>query len=218
MGRYVSLLLCIVIFSSSALKAQENGEKTEEKTGAAYQKDQLQFNAGITVSLFDYDYGIYNGYSISFPPITVNVEYGFTDLISGGPFVGYYTRIYNNTITTRIGRNEKNYTDKFTATSFGIRGTCHLTDVINNIAPKAGIDSKKFDIYATLLLGYEVRRWKFGFDYQEYGFIARPDADNKVIFGPVFGLRYVVKDNLGVYFEGGRGTFGLATFGGSLRF
>ncbi|MBW3545389.1 MAG: hypothetical protein KY428_07285, partial [Bacteroidetes bacterium] len=69
--------------------------------------------------------------------------------------------------------------------------------------------------YGTVSLGFEVHSWDFDDDFDES---FRPHYyNNRIILGPVVGARYNFNPQIGAFFETGRGTFGLATLGVSVR-
>jgi hypothetical protein len=164
-----------------------------------YDGGDLTINAGLSFGLIGYGYGRYTGAS-GFVPIFVNGEYSLNKNLSIGPYLGFYSRSYNDGDF------------KFTAISFGGRGTFHATDFLNQLG--ASIDAKKLDLYATLHLGFENLKWKYR-DPSVPGFYS---DNSSFIFGPVIGARYWLSPAFGAFFELGRGTFGWASVGISGRF
>lgn len=170
---------------------------------AQYKKGDITANAGLSFGLIGYGYGFY-GSSSGFLPVTINGEYSIDEKFSVGPYAGIYTRSYNY---------GSNYKDRFTALSFGVRGTFHATPFLNEIL-SFGLDEEKFDIYGTVLLGIETYSWKFDEQYIGSNFYSN---GSRAIFGPVLGVRYQFNPKMGIFFEGGRGAFGYGTLGISAK-
>ena len=170
---------------------------------AQFEKGDLLVNAGISVGTWGYGYGLYGG-SSGFLPLTANVEYSIDDKFAVGPYAGIYTRSYEYLA----------YKDRFTAISFGGRGTLHASSLLNEHLDM-GINESKLDIYATLIIGFEVLNWSYDDAYD-----GDPYYNNSVDFdfGPVLGVRYNFNPKIGAFFEAGRGSFGLGTLGVSARF
>lgn len=166
---------------------------------AQYEKGDLAVNAGISFGLIGYGYGYYSD-GRGMPPLSVNVEYSTNNMLAFGPYLGIYTRSY--------GGGDF----RFTAMSFGARGTFHASEFLND---KAGMDinTEKLDIYGTVLLGFERYTWKYA-DHIADGYYS---SGSRVIFGPVLGIKYFFTPAFGVYFEGGRGAFGYGTLGVSAK-
>lgn len=182
------ILLCSVI-SYGQDKAYEEGEKV--------------LNVG--VSLGYYGYGFFGDRSGFALPLNAAFEYGFHEYISVGPYVGYARWNYEY----NAGFGDTKYTWTFLAV--GARGSFHYTEILNELTD-GDINEEKVDLYVTLLLGMEFRSYKddSGFDYY--------DNDTAFRLGPALGVRYLLSKNVGVYLEGGRGTFGWLNFGLSARF
>jgi hypothetical protein len=166
---------------------------------AQYNQGDLTFNAGLSFGLIGYGYGTHSG---GFPPISANLEYSLDDRFAIGPYIGYFSRSYNNS-----------YWTGFSVFNFGARGTFHATPQINEWFDSS-IDESKIDIYGTLLLGYQVYSWKYDESWVGPGINQKSGG---LVLGPVLGIRYNFNPKIGAYFEGGRGTFGVGTLGVSVR-
>lgn len=167
-----------------------------------YQKGDILVNLGLSVGTFGYGYGLY-GSSSGFLPITASVEYSVNDLVSVGPYAGIYTRTYKY-----FG-----YKDRFTALSFGGRGTLHASSLLNEHL-ELSINEEKLDIYATVIIGFETRSWNFD---SSYGGDRYYDNDATFDFGTIVGIRYLLNPKYSVFFELGRGSFGIGTLGVSAK-
>lgn len=170
---------------------------------AQFQKGKILVNAGLSIGTFGYGYGLY-GSSSGFLPFTANIEYSLDDKFAIGPYAGIYSRTY-----TYAG-----YKDRFTALSFGGRGTLHASSLLNEHL-NMGINEEKLDLYATFIVGFEVRTWNFDDAYVgDHYYFNEVSFD----FGPVLGMRYNFNPAFGAFFEAGRGSFGLGTLGLSGKF
>src|SRR5690554_2260799 len=150
-------------------------------------------------------YGYYGSRSFSVP-LTATVDYGATDEFSFGGFIGYYGTSY--------GPKGNRY--GFRNFSFGAQGTFHATAIMNE-AFDMDIDEKKVDYYVRLMLGYETFSWTYnGKSYSDFYYDNQ--TSGRLVFAPVLGVRYMFNPNLGVYVEGGRGTYGYLTLGLSVKF
>lgn len=170
---------------------------------SAYEQGDKLLNAGFSLGYYGYGYfGNRSGFSL---PLNASLEYGITDQISIGPYMGYarWSWKYND------GFGENKYSWTFVAA--GARGSFHYTEILNELLD-SDVNTQKWDFYASLFLGLEFRSYNddLGLDY--YG------NDTVVRLGPNLGVRYLFKPNIGIYFEGGRGTFGWLNFGLAARF
>lgn len=169
------------------------------KVSAQFEKGDLMLNAGFSFGLIGYGYGYY-GSASGFLPLSVNVEYSVNEKFAVGPYLGYFSRSY--------GGGDF----RFTALSFGGRGTFHARSFLND---NLGMNvSDKVDIYASLLLGVETLSWK----YRDESLSGYYSNGSRVIFGPTVGVRYLFSEKFGAFFEAGRGAFGFGTLGISASF
>lgn len=170
---------------------------------SAYEKGEKVLNIGMSLGYYGYGYfGNRTGFTL---PLNASLEYGITEEISAGPYIGYarWSYKYNN------GFGDTKYS--WTFMTVGARGSFHYTKILNELTD-GDINEEKVDLYISLLLGAEVRTYKDdgGFNYY--------DNDTVIRLGPNLGVRYLVSKNFGVYLEGGRGTFGWLNFGLAARF
>lgn len=170
---------------------------------SSYEQGDKLLNAGFSLGYYGYGYfGSRSGFTL---PLNASVEYGITDQISAGPYVGYarWSYRYND------GSGENKYS--WTFVTVGARGSFHYTEILNEFLD-SDIDEEKWDLYLSLFLGLEFRSYNddLGLDYYS--------NDTVVRLGPNLGFRYYLRRNIGVYFEGGRGTFGWLNFGLAVRF
>lgn len=188
---YTLLLICFVFLGSFSAFSQTS----------SFREGELSINPGFSLGLIGYGYGYYGSASFTIP-VTVNVSYGITDMFSVGAYAGYMGRSYGIS----------GYESKLTVLSFGAQGTFHASAFLNENLD-LDINEEKVDLYAKVILGLEPRFWT-----NEDGTTSPYYSDRvRARFGPVLGARYLFKPNLGVYAEGGRGTFGYLTLGLSFR-
>lgn len=188
------ITLLVILLGSFSLGAYAQSQ---------YQKGNIMVNAGVSVGTFGYGYGLY-GSSSGFLPITVNVEYSIDELFAVGPYAGIYSRTY------KYG----GYKDRFTALSFGGRGTLHASYLLNEHLGLT-INEEKLDLYATVIMGFESRSWNFDSAYEGDRFY---NNDVSFDFGTIVGVRYLFNSSYSAFFEAGRGSFGIGTLGVSARF
>ena len=167
-----------------------------------YQKGDILVNAGLSVGTFGYGYGLY-GSSGGFLPVTANLEYSINELFAVGPYAGIYSRTYKYLT----------YKDRFTALSFGGRGTLHASGLLNEHLDMS-INEEKLDLYATVIMGFESRSWNFDSAYEGDHYYGNEVSFD---FGTIVGIRYSFNPSFGVFFEAGRGSFGIGTLGVSAR-
>lgn len=209
--KITSVLIAVCCLFITKIHAQEESTETATTSRLAYQEGDVSLNMGVSFGLIGYGWG-YSGWSSSFTvPLSANVDFGLSEYFSAGGYVGYMGRSYSGTY---YGGDEFKY--KFRSYSFGVHGAFHASSFLNNEFDFS-IDESKVDYYAKLVLGYEVYSWNYEVEGDK-DFYDEFDTDSgRMIFGPVLGVRYMFKPNLGGYIEGGRGTFGWLTLGVSLK-
>ena len=170
----------------------------------AYEAGEKVLNVGISLGYYGYGYlGDRSGVGV---PLNASLEYGFTDGISAGAYIGYARWSYR--YNTGFGEAEYSWTF-FTA---GARGSFHYTRMLNELTG-SDINEEKVDLYVSVLLGLEFRSYQDDENFDVYD-----NNDTVVQFGPNLGVRYLLGKNIGVYLEGGRGAFGWLNFGLTARF
>lgn len=163
----------------------------------SFMQGELSLNAGVGFGVFRYGGGNTYGFA---PPISMNVEYSFIDLLGLGVYGGYLSGRYT----------ASNDYSRFNALSYGARGTVHISHVLNELF-NLGLREDKLDLYGSFLVGRENVRWG---NRRPIG-----ESDRKSwVFGPVGGARYFFTESLGVFAEIGRGVHGTFTVGASVRF
>ncbi len=150
-----------------------------------------------------YSYGYAGARTLSFPPLTAFYEMGIHEKITVGPFVSYAQWSYDY---LSVGNN---YGYSWSFLQIGGRGSYHLTSLINDWFD-AEIDESQWDIYATLLVGFEFRSFSYDDDFDD---ALDYDNDWRLFVGPLAGTRYFLNERFALFLEAGRGSLGAFTFG-----
>jgi len=170
------------ILSLAALSIALLAASTTHSAAQAYQNGRNYLNAGLGLGTY-YSGGL--GLGASF-------EHGFTDQISAGGIIGY------------SGGNAGFYVGdyRFRVLTFGVRGSYHLTELLN-------INNDKLDLYAGAGLGYR--------SYSDNYVGTRYYNNGGVVFLAHAGARYFLKENLGIFGELGY-TFATLQAGVTFKF
>jgi hypothetical protein len=204
MKKITLLTLILVTFLSITALSQEESVDAENdsiRTDLTYNQGDKILQGGISLGYYGYGYlGSRSGFTV---PLSAAFEYGFHKDISAGPFLGF----------ARWSYDYLDYSYAWTFTTFGVRGSFHYLPYLNDIM-ETEIDPSKFDFYVTLLLGLELRNYSTSYEN------ATDQYENDVngIFGPVVGFKYYFNPTFSAYVEGGRGMFGYAKLGVSMKF
>ncbi len=180
---------------------------------AQYAKGDITANAGISLGVIGYGAYSYNYYGGGYRgsiPLSASVEYSINDQFALGGYLGYYGRSYKYDIGSSA------YRDRWSITSFGVRGSYHATPLLNDLLD-ANMSEEKWDIYASVLLGYEVWSWSYG--YEGFGGFDRSGVGSgRLDFGTIVGARYFFNPKFGAFAELGQGSYGLLTLGVTGKF
>lgn len=170
----------------------------------SFQKNQLDINFGVGIG----NSFIQPGAKRTIPAISTSVEYGITDAISVGAYLGYAGATYEYRGTSwcppRNGNgnafgNYFDYTDtyKWRFSIVGARGAYHFAKFIPN---------DKLDVYAGLLIGA---------NFAKYTYTTNDPCDSRTssmannyggfTWAGFAGARYRFVDNFGVFAELGYG-------------
>ncbi|MGZ3904993.1 MAG: hypothetical protein ACXVC6_14930, partial [Bacteroidia bacterium] len=137
------IILSLLVFASVATQAQ------------SFQKGQVDINLGMGLGNTFIGYGRFVGAGYSYhrmPTLNASVDYGITDAISIGGYMGYTSFKYSWMYQDYHGSTGwVNYTDTYKWSFFilGARGAYHFGEFIK-------ID--KLDCYAGLMLGYNIAK------------------------------------------------------------
>lgn len=163
------------------------------QSGLAHQKGELLISPGIGIGSY-YGSGYY-GFGL---PLSVSAEYGVHNYIGVGGWAGFASYGYT-------WPNSTKYRDTYVG--LGGRATFHWYALLEKLLEK-DIHGDKLDIYYSLMLGY---------------YIHGTNNDNWAAklggfgWGSTGGIRYYIKPKFGLFLEGGRASFGYATFGLTLK-
>lgn len=163
------LLSSLFVVALLAFSAQD--------TMAQYQQGDKLLNVGIGLGGY-YNYGgYYGGLYGGGGGVTLggSFEYGFTDQISAGAQVDFYSRSFGGY--------------RFSSIPIALRGSYHVNELLN-------LNNDKIDLYGGLQLGYTIESNNLGVgDYR----------NGRALFGVHLGGRYYFQPNLGAFAEVGYG-------------
>lgn len=182
-NKLAKLMLVVAIIATTGVKAQ------------SFKKDQVDFNAGIGFGT------TFIGYTSTLPALSISGEYGVTDAISVGGYLGFtgerYT-YYGYDYCPAYGNGfYYTATERWTFIIIGARGAYHFAQFIN-------VDN--LDVYAGLMLGYNIAGTSFSTndpcpnDIRYTG-----TAYGGLAWSLYAGARYRFTDHLGVFAELGYG-------------
>ncbi|MGB1031299.1 MAG: hypothetical protein ACPGWM_01730 [Flavobacteriales bacterium] len=171
-----ALLILAVLFSSVSMSAQ------------VYEQGAILANAGVGLG---FTYGIGN---TAIPPIALSADYGVTDNIAIGGYLGY----------AAAKEEILGYEWKYSYTIIGARGTYHLDR------------SDDLDLYGGALLGYVIGKVTLESD-QELGPLFVEPTVGGVGYSFFVGGRYMFSEKVGAFGELGYG-ISLLTLGLTAKF
>jgi hypothetical protein len=205
----IKKLICVVsmtAFLSLGLAAQDGDEESEknDQTGmSAYNKGDINLNAGISLGTYGYGYVGSRSFTV---PITLALEYGFHEYISGGAMVGYARWKYDYSYVSSP------YTYSWSYLSFAPRASFHYLPLLNEHLD-LGVDETKFDFYLTLFAAFEIHTYQSSDPYMNDYY----DNTSDFSVGSFLGFKYMLSKNIGLFFEAGRHAFGYGTVGVNIR-
>ena len=149
----------------------------------AFTKGSVDLNLGVGIGATFYD----GSAKASLPPIGVSLEFGITDKISIGGYIGHSSATSELSFPDFTG-GTTNYEWKYSYTIIGIRGGYHFA-----------VKNPKLDPYVGLLLGYNVASVDLG-DFNG----AEPSVGG-IAYSGYLGARYRFSEKMGVFAELGYG-------------
>ncbi|MGZ3901804.1 MAG: hypothetical protein ACXVDC_15865 [Bacteroidia bacterium] len=202
----IKFTLCIVAIMSMLTAA----------TAQSFKKKQLDINIGLGLG----NTFITRGYTRSLPAISTSIEYGITDEIIIGGYLGYTGATYNYYGTEWCDNGNHygnpygefyNYTDTYSWNYYiiGIRGAYHFSRFIKN---------EKLDVYLGGLFGNNFAHYTYRTNSvcnDHYSYVNRTSAG--FIFSVYGGARYRFTEHVGAFAELGYGISYL-TVGLNLKF
>lgn len=171
------LFFTLIAFVSILVTSQAQIDVTA--TNPNFAKSQIDVNAGIGLLRT-----FYSGHSSLVPPVSVSVDYGITDKISVGGFLGYTT-------TKDLYFLDANDYIRYSFTIVGVRGAYHL-----NLWDK-------MDTYGGLMLGYNIASSKVESNsvyWDDYSV-----ATGGLTLSAYVGGRYHFTEQIGAFAEVGYG-------------
>lgn len=176
----------------------------------SFAKQQIDINFGVGIG----NTFIKTGASKVFPAISTSFDYGITDAISLGAYLGYSSATYNffgrNFCPSGNG-NYFDYTDtyKYKFSIIGLRGAYHFAKFIN---------SDKTDVYLGAMAGTNLVQSTYSTNDPCAEHVALPvQKYNALIFSGYAGIRYRFTENIGIFAELGYGIT-YATLGINFKF
>ena len=135
-------------------------------------------------------------------PLAVSGEYGITEYIGVGPFLGYAGYNYNS----------GSFKYKWTFFTFGARGDFHFWSLLED-ATESDLGADKIDVYAGALLGFRTA----SYSSNDGVTVGGTSFGSGGTFGLAIGGRYYVSDKVAVFAEAGRILFGSLNIGATIR-
>ncbi|MBI2721690.1 MAG: hypothetical protein HYX39_05910 [Bacteroidetes bacterium] len=182
----------------------------------SFAKQQIDINFGVGIG----NTFIKSGASKVLPVISTSFDYGITDAISIGAYLGYSNATYNfngrNFCPSGNGNgnafgNYFDYTDTYTYkfSIVGLRGAYHFAKFIN---------SDKTDVYLGAMAGANLVQSTYSTNDPCAEHIALPiQKYNGFIYSGYAGVRYRFTENIGIFAELGYG-ISYATLGINFKF
>lgn len=175
----------LVFGMSPSVNAQERG----------YEKGKVYFDIGIGAPRLafgtNFIYSSYGYDSYRLPALRANLEYGFTEFISGGLYAGYSH--YGWKWTNSLG----DYNERNSYISFGARGTFHIWDFLNEQLD-LGLGVEELDVYASLMIGGGINRRS---KTQPSGRVTT--SSGRAFFGTTVGGKYYFSNRVAGFVEAG---------------
>jgi hypothetical protein len=149
------------------------------------EKDALLLNLGVgfgTSALYTE-----SNYVSTIPPISASLEYGIHEHISIGGYLGYHVAEH------KWNHRNRDWRWRYSYTIVGARGSFHLANLLG---------WQQTDIYGGILAGYNIVsvREPAGWDNSYYN-----RQSSALLWGLHAGFKYMFKDNIGIFVEGGYG-------------
>lgn len=130
-------------------------------------------------------------------------EFGFHRYISVGPYVGFANYNYDY---FGYSNSSVNYL------AFGAKGSLHVIPFIAEVFD-ASWNPEKIDLYVAVYTGVEIRNNRYEAGSVDYNY-----SDVLLSFGTVPGIRYMPKENIGIFGELGYGPLSVFTVGVNFEF
>ncbi len=209
--RYTAFIVLIYTTAFSFGAGNLNMHQGDSKL--AYDKGNKIISAGLNFLYFQPNKGrAFNNVVGNSIPLNLSSEYGASEYLGIGVFLGYANWIYEDF--------DGYFSYNWHFISFGILGSLHYAPLLNEHLDTE-INTEKWDIYLSLLLGAEhhiVKNPDFGNIPEEEKQYFEEEDYTTPVFGPVFGCRYYFSRQFSAYLEAGRGLYGAFGMGISFKF
>jgi hypothetical protein len=172
--------------------------------GWPYDRGALWLNAGTSFRLIGFPFF---GNTRVTPPLIIQVDYSYSPHLAAGPYLGYFRVTYSESGSAARTR--------FSSYQFGARWLFHGADYLNDLFG-LGIDARQFDLYAGLAAGVDIRTFSYE-TADKKDFIPDPDRRYYPRVSLIFGVKYLLKQRIGIFAEAGRGTFGAFNAGACFK-
>lgn len=172
--------------------------------GWPYDRGALWLNAGTSFRLIGFPFF---GSARVTPPLILTADYSYSPHLAAGPYLGYFRITY-----TEAGKSVRT---RYASYQLGARWLFHGTDYLNDLFG-LGIDIRQLDLYTGVAAGIDVRSFSYE-TADKKDFMADPDRRFFPRVSLIFGVKYLMKQRIGIFAEAGRGTFGAFNFGISLK-
>lgn len=188
-----------------------NMNQTDSKL--AYDKGNKIISAGLNFVYFQPNKGrTFNNVVENSIPLNLNFEYGASEYLGIGIFLGYTNWIYEDF--------DGYFSYNWHFVSFGILGSLHYAPLLNeHLATEINVE--KWDIYLSLYLGVK-HHIVNNPDFEDIPEESKEDFEEEnyttPLFGPVFGCRYYFSNQFSAFLEAGRGLYGAFNLGISFKF
>ena len=218
---FYTLLSCLFVFPLRG--------NAQDEYVSAFQKGDVLINFGISPFTYPYENAYYSNTNYSsgmtLPPLTINIQYGFHDYVSGGITIGKYGRYYKREYPVYGTNLVEKYKSTYNYTLIGVMGEFHVANLIDNLGFTNGI-SDKTDLYAGLIVGTSIKSWKdkelkYNYNYSTLTYnpvvTQAKDTDINGLYRSYVGGRYYFSNNFAGFMELGYSGFGYMTIGVTLK-
>jgi hypothetical protein len=149
--------------------------------------------------------------STSTMPVVVNPEITVIPNLTAGPMFGYFKFINYETVARSVTMYE-NVDVRYNHFFVGVRANYHVTHLLERLIRKE-IGKDYFDLYVGSWAGYS-----FSSSNHKLANEKVIDATQKVRGGVLMGVRSMVVPRFGLFLEIGYGSYGIGSFGCTVRF
>lgn len=189
---FVGALVFVLCFMyAPTTQAQEQG-------GEGYTAKYMYLDLGVGLPRYGYNsyWNYYNGYDYyKLPNLRANLEYGFSDMFSGGLFAGYSHYGWRHTFDNGVKINER-----YSHLALGFRFTWHIWNFLNHKL-NFGLGAEELDIYVDAMAGAVINT-----HYNKGINAAANSRSTSPFFGPTVGAKYYFIKNMAVFLEAGYGS------------